>query len=62
MIWPVAWHHGPQVCLGTGEAGLCRCQHAGRECYGSIGDDRPVRDQKSAATGVEECLRRQTSG
>ena len=50
-------HHGLPVGLGTGETGLCRCQHTGGECDSSIGVDRLVRNQQGATTRIEERLR-----
>ena len=50
-------HHGLLVGLSPGHAFLCRCQHAGGQRNGSIGDHRPVRDQQGPAARVKECLR-----
>ena len=47
---------GLPVGLGMGETSLSRRGHTGGESYSRIGLHGQVRDQKSAASGIEECI------
>ena len=51
--WPDV-DHGLPVGLGAGETSLCSRKHVGGESNGGIGDDRPLRGQKSAAVRKEK--------